>query len=141
MIVLDTNVFSELMRSAPSPAVVEWLRKVPIGDLTTTAVNEAELRFGLLRMPTGARRDRLHVALEQLLADIGPKVLAFDRAAAHLFAQILSSRLGAGRPMQLADAQIAAICRREQATLVTRDVRDFQDCGIGVINPWSDDRS
>ena len=137
MILLDTNVLSELARPAPSPAVLAWIAARNRSDLASTTITEAELRFGLALLPDGARRAALTVAVERLLAEgLGGRILPFDRLAAQAYAGIAAARRAAGRPVGTADAQIAAIARACGASLATRNVADFIDCGVAVIDPW-----
>ncbi len=137
MFVLDTNVVSELMRPVPSPAVEKWVAECPAEDLFFSAVGEAELRFGIATMPVGARRELLAAAVEGMLReDFSGRVLPFDSEAARAFAWIAAERRSAGRPISHADCQIAAIAHSRRATLVTRNVRDFEGIGVDVANPW-----
>lgn len=138
MIVLDTNVVSETLRSQPDAGVSVWMRGVPIDDLYLTVVTKAELLYGLELMARGARRDALTAAITGFLTErLTRPILDFgDRDAVH-FAQISASRRRAGRPIRELDAQIAAIARSRGYAVVTRNVRDFEDCGVAVINPWT----
>lgn len=138
MLVLDTNVISELMRPVPDAAVVGWVGQRPGGSLFTTTVTEAELRFGLALLPAGTRRKRLFAAFETMMTeDFAGRVLPFDQSAARIYAEIMADRRQSGRPMAQFDGQIAAIARSRDAGLVSRNDRDFIDCGIEVFNPWS----
>jgi toxin FitB len=137
VIVLDTNVISELTRYVPDPGVLSWLDELPVGELATTAVTAAELRYGVARLPSGHRKRELTVAISGLLnEDFYGKVLPFDERAAIRYADIVASRERAGRPIDVADAQIAAICRDLGATLATRNIADFEETGIPLIDPW-----
>jgi hypothetical protein len=138
VIVVDTNVLSELMRPSPDAGVIAWARAVPRRSFATTAVAEAELRAGLARLPPGSRKDALTAGLEAVLARIGDAgVLPFDRGAAPHHAAYLSARHAAGRPVAVADAMIAAIARaRSAAALATRNVADFEGCGVPLIDRW-----
>lgn len=137
MILLDTNVLSELMRPLPATEVERWLGEQPSASLFISAVTEAELRFGLALLPDGKRRTKLIEEVENMLAeDFAGCILAFDSAAAVACAEIASERRKAGRPISQADAQIAAIAQSRGANLATRNVSDFEDCGIQLINPW-----
>lgn len=139
MIVLDTNVLSELLRRQPSTAVLNWLDGLPETDVATTAVTAAELLYGVERLPDGHRKAALTLAIRQILdEDFVDRVESFDNAAAGHYATIVTGRATIGRPINTADAQIAAICRRLGATIATRNVKDFEDCGITVLNPWDD---
>jgi len=137
VLVLDTNVISELMRPAPDPAVADWLGRHPGGSLFTTTVTEAELRYGLALLSAGARRKRLFAEFELMMTeDFAGRVLPFDRSAARAYADIVASRRRSGRPIAQFDAQIASIARSRDAGVVTRNDRDFSDCDIEVFNPW-----
>ena len=136
MIVLDTNVVSELMRTAPEPAVLSWLQQ-PSGDgLYTTTITVAEIRSGIARLPEGRRRESLHQAANEIFAAFPRQVLTFDLAAANAYADIVTSRENLGMPINGFDAQIAAICRSQAAVLATRNTKDFADTGLTIINPW-----
>ena len=138
MILLDTNVISELMRPAPSLAVDEWLRGQPAASLFISAITEAELRYGLALLPAGRRQRDLLLQMEAMLAeDFSDRILPFDSSAAVAYSQIAAGRRSAGRPIAQADAQIAAIAASRGATVATRNITDFQGCGITVLNPWS----
>ncbi len=135
MIVLDANVISELTRPAPSERVMAWVNAQT--GVAITATTAAELLYGVARLPEGSRRSRLAAGIQAMID--GPfrdRVLAFDRAAASHYAEIVAGREASGRPIAVADAQIAAICRSRNATLATRNVRDFEAVGITVVDPW-----
>lgn len=140
MIVLDTNVVSETTRERPDPRIAAWLGALTESEVHITATVVAELSSGVARLPIGRRRlelqDRLDLVLEQ---DFGSRVLAFDVEAARAYAVVVELRRRVGRPIQIADAQIAATCLVHDAALATRNVRDFDGCGIRVIDPWGDD--
>ena len=138
MFVIDTNVASELMRSEPTAAVAAWIAEHDAQDMYLTAVTEAELLYGVAILPAGRRRNALEAAMTRWL-NLGfrERILPFDSAAAHAYAEIAAERRHAGRPIGEADCQIAAISRTRGATLVTRNVRDFEGTGLNVIDPWS----
>lgn len=137
MIVLDTNVLSELMRSRPDAQVEVWFAAQPAPGLFSTTVTQAEILLGVALLPPGRRRTRLASAAEAMFEiDLAGRVLPFDIAAAREFASIVASRRRAGRPIAQADAQIAAITRSRGALLATRNVADFDRCGITVVDPW-----
>jgi hypothetical protein len=137
VIVLDTNVISELTRQAPAPRVISWLDALTASEVATTAITAAELLYGVARMPDGRRKTELAAAVHGLLSDdFQGRVLSFDEPAAQRYADIVTGRERLGRPIGMADAQIAAICRTADATLATRNTDDFQETGIELINPW-----
>jgi len=138
VIVLDTNVLSELARPDPDAAVLAWVAAQRRAELCTTAISEAELAYGLALLPKGRRRDALAQATARLLGEgLGGRVLPFDRAAAAAYGEFAAKRRAAGRPVAAADAQIAATARTRGATLLaTRDVGGFQGCGVRLVNPW-----
>lgn len=137
MIVLDTNVVSELMRKTPEPRVVSWVDRFPASDVLVTAVTAAELMYGVARLPDGRRKREVHIKVEGLLTeDFENQILPFDAQAASHYAEIVSSRERGGRPISMADAQIAAICRNWSTGLATRNIDDFVDTGVDAVNPW-----
>ena len=138
MIVLDTNVLSELARPEPDPAVAGWIARQRRAELCTTAVSEAELAYGLALLPRGRRRDLLTSAVARLLGEgLGGRVLPFDRAAAAAYGSFAAARRAAGKPVAAADAQIAAIQWARRATLIaTRDLGGFGGCGVALADPW-----
>lgn len=139
MIVLDTNVLSELMRAQAEPAVVSWLDRQEQDSLAVTAMTVAELFYGIARLPDGRRKSGLQeAALQMLDEEFADRVLPFDVDAAVHYAALVSQRERAGRPISMADAQIAAICRRHAATLATRNSKDFEGVDIVLANPWLD---
>ena len=139
MLVVDTNVLSELMRPTPDARVASWVAKRATSTLHLTAISEAELRFGLTVMPPGKRRDGLVKGLERILhTGFANRILPFDSAAASAYAEIAAVRQAMGRPIPEADCQIAAIARARGMAVVTRNVRDFADTGIDVVDPWTD---
>jgi predicted nucleic acid-binding protein len=138
MILLDTNILSELMRPAPEKRVEQWLAGQPDTSVFISAITEAELRYGVALLPIGKRRSALTTMIEEMLdEDFTGRILPFDSAAAVAFAEIAATRRQAGHPIAQADAQIAAIARSRGATLATRNVPDFEGCKIDVVNPWT----
>lgn len=138
VILLDTNVLSELARPTPDPIVLTWAQSVPVGELCTTVITEAELRFGLVLLPAGARRTALSHAIDAVFARaVQSRVLPFDRAAAPIYADLAAERRRRGRSVDLADLQIQAIGRAYAVTAIaTRNTADFVGCGVPLINPW-----
>lgn len=138
MIVLDTNVVSELMRKAPGPAVVAWALGYATEDLFFSAIGEAELRYGAAIAPPGRRRDTLLSDIEATLREaFENRILPFDSGAARAYAEIVSTRRAAGRPASQSDSQIAAIARSRGMAVATRNVRDFEGTGVAIVDPWA----
>lgn len=137
MIVLDTNILSELMRPAPSESVVRWMASQPAADLYTTSITQAEIFHGIMLLPSGKRRNAFEAAAEAMFnQDFDGRILAFGSDAARPYARIAAERRRAGRPISHFDAQIAAIARATGAAIATRNVADYDGCGVKVINPW-----
>jgi len=137
VIVLDTKVLSETLRPAPADSVSRWMKEQPSTSLFTTTICEAEIFYGLALMPGGRRRARLEEAVAAIFEEeFAERILPFDSAAARAFAPIAARRRRLGRPITEFDAQIAAIAHSRGATLATRNVEDFVDCGIKVVSPW-----
>jgi predicted nucleic acid-binding protein len=137
MIVLDTNVLSELMRAKPDGAVIAWMQGQTAATVYTTSITQAEILHGLLLLPAGKRREAIREAAEEMFAhDFADRILPFDSAAAQAYADIASQRRKAGRPISQFDAQIAAIVKSRGSDLATRNTSDFEGCGIKVLNPW-----
>jgi predicted nucleic acid-binding protein len=137
VIILDTNVLSALMRTAPEAAIVDWLDRQPAESIWITAITLFETRLGLALLPRGRRRQALEAAFAQLLEeDLANRVLDFDSAAATEAASLAAARQKAGRPVDMRDTQIAGIALARRATLATRNVRHFQDLNVPVIDPW-----
>lgn len=136
MIVVDTNVASELMRPSPAKTVVDWMRSQDGRDLCTTAITVAEIGYGIERLPRGHRREALKVAVAEVFGMFAAQVLPFDAAAAEQYGLVVSHRDGLGLPIDGFDAQIAAICRVRGAALATRNLADFRQAGVDLINPW-----
>jgi predicted nucleic acid-binding protein len=137
VIILDTNVLSELSRQDPSEDVLSWLDSQPADGTATTAITAAELLYGVARLPRGRRKATLAEAVRGMLDDdLRGRVEPFDAAAAAHYATIVSGREKIGRPISVADAQIAAICRKLQTTLATRNTPDFEHTGIELVDPF-----
>jgi predicted nucleic acid-binding protein len=138
VIVLDTNVLSELMRPTPDPRVIAWFAEQTDLSLWTTALTRAELHHGVVSLPLGRRRTQLAGAVDAMFRDdFQGRVLAFTSDAAVVWADIVVARRASGRPISHVDAQIAAVARLVDATLATRNVDDFSDCGLTIVNPWA----
>lgn len=138
MIVLDTNVISELMRGSPATAVTRWVNGHAATSLFIASVTQAEVLHGILLLPKGRRRAAIAAAADDMFGrDFGGRILPFESEAAAAYAAIAVGRRRAGRPISTLDAQIAAIARANDADLATRNVEDFTGCGIDVIDPWT----
>ena len=140
MIVLDTNVLSELKRPLGDPRVLAWVDEQEAGDVYLTAVTTAELRYGVWRLPDGRRKSDLFLRVQRTVAEeFAGRVLPFDDDASAQYADIVVGREQRGLAISMADAQIAAICRCHTASLATRNTKDFAHTGIDVIDPWQVD--
>lgn len=138
MIVVDTNVISELMRPEPNPKVLAWVAAQPRGQLYTTHINQIEMLYGLAILPEGKRRDALRSAADGMFAeDFSGRILPFGASAAACYAEIMLARRRAGKPIEGFDALIAAIALAAGASVATRDVGGFSDCGLTLIDPWA----
>jgi toxin FitB len=137
LIILDTNVLSELMQKAPDPSVVGWLDRQPAESVWITSITLFEARLGLALLPSGRRRQALELAFEELLAeDLEERVLDFDRSAAEAAAVLAAERQQNDRTVDMRDTQIAGIVIARRAALATRNVKHFADITAEVVNPW-----
>jgi predicted nucleic acid-binding protein len=136
MIVVDTTVTSEIMRPAPAGSVRAWLAEQPVRELYTTAITVAEIGYGIARLADGQRKELLAVAAAEVFSSFSDHVLPFDDRAAAEYADVVLGRERAGTPISGFDAQIACICRSRGAVLATRNVKDFDNVGIELTNPW-----
>lgn len=136
MLILDTNIISELMRPKPDIEVLDWATQRRSDEITTTSITLAELYFGLAILPQGARKRELMKRLGLLEAEIFPESLTFNAAAAMEYAALRADLRGEGLAISQSDAMIAAIARAHNASLVTRNVRDFERCGLDILNPF-----
>lgn len=137
MIILDTNVVSEAMKTSSNPDVVTWLEHQDVDSVAITSITMAEVLEGIERLPTGRRRAALEERFREFLADIlDDRVLSFDRGAAEQFARITALRRKMGRPTSALDAMVLAIAADTGSTIATRNVADFERCGVPVVNPW-----
>ncbi len=136
MIVVDTTIVSELMRPRPSPAVVAWAALIPSAELAITSITVTEIEYGLARLPEGRRRGDLAERWRRVVAAYSDQLLAFTVEAARQSAEILASGERLGRPISLADAQIAGVCRHLSATLATHNTRDFEGLGLDMVDPF-----
>ena len=140
LVVLDSNVVSELMRTTPAPEVVAWVDRQDAARVCTTSVTVAEVRYGIARLPAGRRQDALWAAADDVFTVFTDRVLPFDAAAAVHYADVVVERERAGAPISALDAQIAAVCRVRAASLATRNTADFDGLGLELTDPWSKNR-
>jgi predicted nucleic acid-binding protein len=137
MILLDTNVVSEVMKARPAEAVVTWLNVQKSEKLYVSAITIGEIAYGLRILPDGKRRSGLRERFEQFIAlAFDRRMLAYDESAARIYGELMGVRKELGHPMSVPDGQIAAIARHNHLAVATRNVVDFENCGIDVINPF-----
>src|ERR1700692_691057 len=137
MIILDTNVLSELMLRAPDERVLAWLDQQPRSSIWTTSVTVFEVRFGLESMPVGKRRTVLIQDFEKMLLSIDRRVAPFDTEAAERSSVLMASRKLQGRPREDRDTMIAGIVLARHATLATRNTSHFDDIAATLVDPWT----
>lgn len=137
MILLDTNVVSAVMKPVPERAVVDWLNGEESSGLYFSAVSLAEIHFGLRMLPEGRRRRDLEDRLQRFIArGFERRMLSFDEKAASLYGELMAHRRAIGRPISSLDGQIAAIARTHRFAVATGNVRDFEECGLRIVNPF-----
>jgi predicted nucleic acid-binding protein len=139
VIIADTNVVSELMRTDPAEAVLSWVSSVSPHQLAITVITITEIEYGLARLPDGQRKRDVATAWRRVLNAHSERLLEYGTEAAHTTAEVLAERIRAGHPMSLADAQIAGICRSLNYRLATRNTKDFLGLGLVLINPFQGD--
>ncbi|MEI8396198.1 MAG: type II toxin-antitoxin system VapC family toxin [Rhodospirillaceae bacterium] len=137
-LLLDTNVISELINPTPAPDVVGWVSRQQVGDLYLSAVTIGELARGVARLPGSRKRDRLdHWVSNTLPRQFEGRILPFDHGAAVIWGTLMGEGDRNGRPRSAADAQIAATALRHGLGIATRNLADFEDMGVTLINPWT----
>lgn len=137
MILLDTNILSELMRLAPNRSVIEWLDKQFSIDLFICAITRAEIELGISLLPEGRRKINLSVAAKEVFGGFSDRCLPFNEAAAIKYANLVKVRTEIGSPISVEDAQIASIALVHDLILATRNTSDFENIAeLRVINPW-----
>lgn len=139
MILVDTNVVSELMRPAPDSRVLEWLDGQAAGEVWISAVTVGEIRLGIELLPDGRRRERLAGLADAMFQeDFAGRCLPYDLPAAVEFAEIVDVRTRHGKPISVEDGQIAGIARSAGLALATRNIKDFSDIErLPLVNPWA----
>jgi toxin FitB len=139
LIVLDTNILSELMREKPDPVIRRWMGRFDLYDLWTTAISQAEVMVGIELLPAGRRRQGLDDAAGQLFEKLlAGRVLPFTGEAARRYAEIVGLRTRRGSGVATLDLMIAAIAATNGAAVATRNISDFEDCGVVLHDPWQD---
>lgn len=139
MIVIDTNIISELMKPTPMPSVIDWIDSQDTADIFITTITIAEISYGITVLPEGNRKINLEDAFSKTLNEaFKHRVLSFDEAAAHCYGNLMGHRKLLGRPMSIPDGQIAAIAISHHFSLATRNVRDFANCELEIINPFTE---
>jgi predicted nucleic acid-binding protein len=137
LILLDTNLISELMRPRPDPGVLHWVAAQPVSEMAIATISVMEIRFGIALLPRSRRRTDLETRFRQFLVQaFAGRVLVFDQPAADACAEIRAHRRQLGNPMTIEDSMIAAIARVHGAPVATRDVGGFEGCGLSLVNPW-----
>ena len=138
MIILDTNVVSEFMTSPPASSVLNWLNTQNTTSLYLTTITIAEIGFGFRILPQGNRREMLAERFEQFVATaFEQRILSFDENAARIYGEVMDYRRGIGRPISSLDGQIAAIARSRDFAVATRNIKDFEECQLNLIDPFS----
>jgi hypothetical protein len=142
VILLDTNIVSAIMAPAPPPVVIDWLNRQETVTLYLSTITIAEIGYGLWAMRDGKRRRTLEDKFERFVADgFEQRLLYFDERSARLYAEVMGRRKAIGRPMSVLDGQIASIARANDLAVATRNIRDFEECGLDLINPFDSTRS
>jgi predicted nucleic acid-binding protein len=139
VIILDTNIISEVMRPRPTQTVLDWLNHQSANELWLSVISIAEIEYDLRSMPVAKRRTELSGVFERFIARaFSGRILSFEQNAAHLYGDIMSERKALGRPMSMADGQIAATARAHGYAVATRNTEDFVDCGLELLNPFNE---
>jgi predicted nucleic acid-binding protein len=137
VLILDTNVVAEMMKETPTLSVVAWLNEQEAAALFLTVITLGEIGYGLRILPPGRRRRWLEEGFERVIAEgFAGRILSFDEKAARSYAEVMGRRKEIGRPLSVLDGQIASIARARGYAVVTRNVRDFVECGVEVLNPF-----
>lgn len=137
MLILDTNVISELIKPTPNPSVMAWFKHLSPQPLATTSITAAELSYGAAILPDGKRKQAILEALAASMAEFKGLILPFDHVAANVYGELMAHLRQKGTPIGQSDAMIAAITARHEGQLITRNIRHFEPCGIDIINPFA----
>ena len=139
MVILDTNTLAELMKPTPEPAVVSWMNRQATSDLFLTAISVGEILYGIRILPQGKRRFQLEQGFETILFEaFAGRILVFDEGAARQYGDVMGRRKELGRPLGIPDGQIASIARAKRYGVATRNVKDFVECGVEIVNPFEE---
>lgn len=137
MIVIDTNIISETMRPKPNRKVIAWLNQQHSLDLFVSSISIAEISYGLYVLPDGKRKQQLHIRFEQFINNAFQfRLLTFDEPAARMYGRVMGEAKRTGHPMSIADGQIAAIALANDFAVATRNIKDFNYCGVRLVNPF-----
>lgn len=137
MIILHTDIVAEMMRTSPAQEVVSWLNDQDAATLFLTTVTLGEIGYGLEMLPRGERRLQLEQGFERVIAEaFAGRILAFDEEAARHYGAVMGRRQEIGRPLSVLAGQIAAIARAKGSAVATRNVGDFDECGVEIVNPF-----
>jgi len=137
MIIVDTNVVAELMKGSPAPSVLSWVNDQETSELFLTTITIGEIGYGLEILPQGKRRLQLEQGFDRVIVEaFTGRILTFDEEAARQYGVVMGRRKRSGRPLSVMDGQIAAIARAKGCAVATRNVRDFVECGVEIINPF-----
>lgn len=137
MILLDTNIISEMMKAAPNPNVMNWIDEQEVTQLVISTISIAEISYGLNSLPNGNRRHSLEDAFDKSIKmAFKHRILFFDEASAHQYGKLMGHRKNLGKPLSILDGQIAAIAFTQGAAVATRNIKDFSDCGLDLIDPF-----
>lgn len=137
MIILDTNIVSEMMKTDPSTAVLQWMDQQEAIQLFITTITIAEISYGLHALPDSNRRKYLEDAFNRAIMNaFKHRILPFEESSAHIYGKIMGHRKKLGRPLSIPDGQIASITLSQGFSLATRNIRDFSHCDIDLMNPF-----
>ena len=139
MILIDTNIISEIMSQSPEPNVINWINNQDSLILFVSTITIAEINYGLRIMPDGQRKKLLTERFTYFITKaFEQRILSFNEDAANHYAEIMAHKKEIGRPMSIPDGQIAAVARSNELSIATRNTRDFDECGIILINPFNE---